>query len=625
MASPLARKFHGDAVARMERTPIPATRPLSERLMEPEDRVLPPRPAVHRQLDFSPPAASTNTTDMAAEMKTLKTDNDQLRQQMEGITDMLAQILAQQSQTHQQNAQPPAQPQQPAAPATQPNPAQPKPAQHSPALPSPAPDDDLTDTVKMTAAKAAASFLAGGKPNDRTTALSSINVEVCSTTLKKYKHKITTVEQLAAKVKTDYPAWDKRLTAALQKRGAPCRDDLLGMYNAFAAEFTITQPALATAAFWCAITDPDTSPKASVAAGVLRDFLHTTDPMALMKNCKQGLTGTAAGVHCTTTRACGDLTTLTGWHILLTATLAAFGYSTTVTQQVKQMIREWRTTKQQQQHLHDFLQDFQEKHSEITRICEQGGCGERIPTDTDCLDVLRDAIQPNLLQRAEYRLMQIKDMAYDDIDYIALKAALIKVQRDDDESCTPTKPPAKRTTTTPKKPPALANTDLAHEQQQAELTQALQQHGLCLFNVAGQCKKGGECPYKHATPEEVGLNPTDYIGYQPATRFLKKKDDDITIAPATTEKPQRSAAVIEECDAEELKVILKLKPGDPRRAEFLTMHHLTENYIPKKGIRKITGPGSEAEEAPTMGPALTWPIKECEWISETAEPSCFFE
>ena len=203
MASPLARKFHGDAVARMERTPIPATRPLSERLMEPEDRVLPPRPAVHRQLDFSPPAASTNTTDMAAEMKTLKTDNDQLRQQMEGITDMLAQILAQQSQTHQQNAQPPAQPQQPAAPATQPNPAQPKPAQHSPALPSPALDDDLTDTVKMTAAKAAASFLAGGKPNDRTTALSSINVEVCSTTLKKYKHKITTVEQLAAKVKTD--------------------------------------------------------------------------------------------------------------------------------------------------------------------------------------------------------------------------------------------------------------------------------------------------------------------------------------------------------------------------------------------------------------------------------------
>ena len=60
--------------------------------------------------------------------------------------------------------------------------------------------------------------------------------------------------------------------------------------------------------------------------------------------------------------------------------------------------------------------------------------------------------------------MQIKDMAYDDIDYIALKAALIKVQRDDDESCTPTKPPAKRTTTTPKKPPALANTDPAHEQ-----------------------------------------------------------------------------------------------------------------------------------------------------------------
>ena len=104
----------------MERTPIPATRPLSARLMEPEDRVLPQRPAVHRQLDFSPPAASTNTTDMAAEMKTLKTDNDQLRQQMEGIcTDMLAQILAQQSQTHQQNAQPPAQPQQPAAPAPQ--------------------------------------------------------------------------------------------------------------------------------------------------------------------------------------------------------------------------------------------------------------------------------------------------------------------------------------------------------------------------------------------------------------------------------------------------------------------------------------------------------------------------
>ena len=119
MASPLARKFHGHAVARMERTPIPATRPLSERLMEPEDRVLPPRPAVHRQLEFSPPAASTNTTDMAAEMKTLKTDNHQLRQQMEGITDMLAQILAQQSQTHQQNAQPPAQQQECTAPRRQ--------------------------------------------------------------------------------------------------------------------------------------------------------------------------------------------------------------------------------------------------------------------------------------------------------------------------------------------------------------------------------------------------------------------------------------------------------------------------------------------------------------------------
>ena len=64
-------------------------------------------------------------------------------------------------------------------------------------------DSNLTDTVAAEAAKLAASLLAGGKPSDRSQALSSITVAQCETTLKKYKQKITTVEQLAEKLQAD--------------------------------------------------------------------------------------------------------------------------------------------------------------------------------------------------------------------------------------------------------------------------------------------------------------------------------------------------------------------------------------------------------------------------------------
>ena len=155
----------------------------------------------------------------------------------------------------------------------------------------------------------------------------------------------------------------------------------------------------------------------------------------------------------------------------MAATLAALGYSTTVTQQVQQMTAAWKRAKQNDRHLNDFLQDFEEQHREITRICEQGGCEMRIPTATDCLDTLRIAVTPDLLQRAEYRLMEIKDESYDTIDYAKLKGALVKVQRDHDESATPTKAPAALPTTTPKKPPQNPNTG---EEKQAELTHELQ-------------------------------------------------------------------------------------------------------------------------------------------------------
>ena len=633
MASPSGRKKYDETFSKMMRTPPSTTRTtktLSQQLQESEDRKLPPKPTVHRQLDFSP-AAPEHGREAHSELQALKNDNQQLRddseqlkQQMNGITDLLAQLLAQQQQAQQQAQQPARQQaqqqtQQQTLQAQQPAPQ----AQQEPQT-----NSNLTDTVAAEAAKLAASLLAGGKPNDRSLALSSITVAQCETTLKKYKQKITTVEQLAEKLQADYPAWKEKLTTALQKRGAPCRDALAGLYASFHTDFDITHETLATAVFWCAVTDT-CSPKANIAAGVLSDFLHTDDPMALLQNCKQGLTGTATGIHRGTTTGCGNLSTAAGWNILMAATLAALGYSTTVTQQVQQMTAAWKSAKQHGRHLNDFLQDFEEQHREITRICEQGGCETRIPTATDCLDTLRTAVTPDLLQRAEYRLMEIKDESYDTIDYAKLKGALVKVQRDHDESATPTKAPAALPTTTPKKPPQTKdtppqNTDTGEEQLQAALTRELQKRGLCLFHVAGQCKKGEECTYKHDTLDSVGLDPADYTGYQPATRFLKKKDlDEVTMAPAAAETPTRSVAALEEAHEKELKIILKLAPGDPRRAEFLNSHGLHENYTPKKEPRWVTGPKADDEEEPTAGPALAYPVNPLatDWIPGVGQKS----
>ena len=535
MASPLMKKYAPAAAAKLEQlvttgTPapnIPSTKLLSEKLRESEETVKQPRQAM-RRLDFSKDDGPEQATDERVTALEAKVDT---------ITDMLAQILQQQKQNATNAAHPPAQTAPPdtktALPATSPATTaataaaqqhdqpqnSPNSSPHSPTAHSP-------DTVTVTAAQKATSFLAGGQPNDRTTALNRISVHSCETTLRKYKNKITTVEQLAAKIKAEYPAWTQKITTALEKRGAPCRDDLLGMHRSFAAEFTITKQALATATFWCAISDQD-SPKASIAAGVLNDFMGTEDPIALMDNCNHGLAGTATGLHRAVTAGCGDLTTTAGWDILMTATLSAFGYSTTVTQQVRGMITEWREQRQQNKHLSQFLQDFQTGCREINRVCEQGGCTTRALTETDCLDALRDAVQPDLLECAEYRLMQIKDMDYDEITYPMLKAALVKVQRDQDEASTPTKAPAVMLPKTPTKPTQQTQTK---EEQQAKLTQDLQKYGICLFHVAGRCNKGGDCDYKHQKPEEVGLDPKDYLHYQPATRFLKKKD--ITMAPA---------------------------------------------------------------------------------------------
>ena len=79
------------------------------------------------------------------------------------------------------------------------------------------------------------------------------------------------------------------------------------------------------------------------------------------------------------------------------------------------------------------------------------------------------------------------------------------------------------------------------------------------------------------------------------------------MAPAATETPTRSVAALEEANEKELKIILQLKPGNPRRAEFLKLHGLHENHTPKKGHSWGPGHGANDDEEPTAGPALTYP------------------
>ena len=193
MASPSGRKKYDETFSKMMRTPPSTTRTtkaLSQQLQESEDRKLPPKPTVHRQLDFSP-ASPDHGRETHSELQALKNDNQQLRndseqlkQQMNGITDLLAQLLAQQQQAQQQAQQRAQQQDQQQEQQQAQHPTQQQEQQQTLQTQQPAPqarqepqtNNNLTDTVAAEAAKLAASLLAGGKLNDRSLALSSITV-----------------------------------------------------------------------------------------------------------------------------------------------------------------------------------------------------------------------------------------------------------------------------------------------------------------------------------------------------------------------------------------------------------------------------------------------------------------
>ena len=358
------------------------------------------------------------------------------------------------------------------------------------------------------------------------------------------------------------------------------------------------------AVFWCAITDPALSHKATEAAAVLNDFLLTTDTDALMKNCSEGIIGIATGLLDYDIRGpgCGDLSTLAGWKLLLGATLAAFSHTGTLVQQIQGMIARWKQLKLTDfNSLQKFLSTFEQQYREISRICKQGQYTDRIPRGPECLDTIRGAVNTDLLRAAETRLIEVKEYKYDAIDYDTLKKALVKIQGERDDMATPPSSPAKLPTVTP---PHHTSTP-ANDQEM--LTQKLQQHGLCLYNVAGKCNKGGGCKYKHDSLESVGLDPTEFQNYQPATRFLKKKDE------TSEQLTGPASAQLDDAEVWAIKNYMNLKPGDPKKTAWLEGHGLQDTRAPAP---VTTGPA-------LAGPTLAW---SCDWATQgMAEPSCEFK
>ena len=536
-SSPLVRKFYGSEVKRMERgsllrTPpaVPETKPLSQLLRDDEPRfndkdgkLLPPPPAppAQRKLNFS---AETEPQPQPQHDGRI----DALESKIQQLTDMMSAVL--EMKTAQQMAQPAAQN---TTQSTQPTQQMIHEAAHQTTSSNPEIQTLDRETATATALQTAMKMLQTGETNDRSVALSGVRVDRCTPTHNKYKAKINTAEQLAAAIAKDHPAWKARVSSAISLKGASCKDALTGLYNCFAPDFGITDTTLADAVFWCVITDQATL-KATIATGVLHDFLYTNDAVALLDNYDKGMTGVACGLAqdaYSTATGCGDLSSTQGWKILLAATLAAYAYSGTLTQQVKEMTTAWKVLKQNSMHLSAFLTIFEHDHREIARVCRQGQCTDRTPTVTDCLDVLRDAVQTDLLTAAEYRLIKILGCPYDAIDYPTLKKALLKEQQDRDDAGEKTArrnpPPTPAPITAP---PAPAITDPVLEQRLAAQTTQLQKLGLCLYNVVGRCRKGADCTYKHDSLESVGLNPADFKNYEPATRHLAKK-------PATGDTP----------------------------------------------------------------------------------------
>ena len=190
-------------------------------------------------------------------------------------------------------------------------------------------------------------LLAAGEQDDGSVALGEIRVSRCMTTHKRYKGKLKTAQQLSENLIIDHPDWTQRIKDAIKLQGPPCRDVLAGMYARFTNHLGITDDALAMAVFWCTITDPALSSKATEAAAVLSDYLLTTDADALMQTCNDGIVGIATGLmdHDVTGPSCGDLATQKGWTLLLGATLAAYSHSGTLVQQIQETINTWKRLK----------------------------------------------------------------------------------------------------------------------------------------------------------------------------------------------------------------------------------------------------------------------------------------
>ena len=75
-------------------------------------------------------------------------------------------------------------------------------------------------------------------------------------------------------------------------------------------------------------------------------------------------------------------------------------------------------------------------------------------------------------------------------------------------------------------------------------------HRVCMFHVAGGCKKGDACEFQHLKPSAVGLRDEDYVGFRPAYVHTAKADKEKaqqSSLPSDQDGPPRVAPALAGC------------------------------------------------------------------------------